>query len=153
MGQTLETVADSWARSPGGSSMSTVWSTPPFLGVWPSAGRSGPTRSAVSRQRPSASERGRGRVMGSDGEAAAKHAPDEIRVGAELVKSADVPGAKSGPLGVAERVTGHVLLGETLLHLVLARDPGEQLVERVGDGDHGCAHTVAQPVIHSATGS
>src|SRR6185295_12831667 len=153
MGQTLETVADSWASSPGGSSMSRVWSTPPFLGVWLSAGAPSPTSRAETRARPSARNRGRGMIMGSYGEPAPEHAPDEIRVGAELVELADVAGAKGGPLGVAERVPGHVLLGEALLHQVLARDPGEQLVERVGDGDHGCTHTVAQPVIHSATGS
>jgi len=63
--------------------------------------------------------------MGSYGEPAPEHAPDEIRVGAELVELADVTGAKGGPLGVGERVPGHVLLGEALLHQVQARDPGE----------------------------
>ena len=47
----------------------------------------------------------------------------------------------------------HLLVGERLLHLVLAGDGGEELVERVGGLDHGCTQAVAQPVIHSATGS
>src|SRR4030095_1579265 len=106
MGQTLETVADSWARSPGGSSMRRVWRTPPFLGVWLSAGAPSPT-SRATRARASASHRGRGMIMGSYGEPAPEHAPDEIRVGAELVELAGVAGAKGGPLGVAECVPGH----------------------------------------------
>jgi len=51
-------------------------------------------------------------------------------------------------------VARDLLVAHALAHLVLPRDVGQQLVERVGDrGSHGWTPTVAQPVIHSSTGS
>src|SRR5262245_29284571 len=53
MGHTLDTVADSWMRSPGGSSISTEFRVPPRLGVWPLLGI---PVSAMARSAPRASD-------------------------------------------------------------------------------------------------
>src|SRR3989338_8587920 len=89
----------------------------------------------------------------SDGEAGPEHPADQVGVGAELVEAHDVARLERPALVLAELVAGEVVVGEALPGLVPARDRGQDPVERVRGPDHGCTQTVAQPVIHSATGS
>ena len=54
----------------------------------------------------------------------------------------------------AQLVTGKLVVAHALPGRVLARESSQELVQSVGRPDvHRCTHTVAQPVIHSGTGS
>src|SRR5207244_13375392 len=89
----------------------------------------------------------------SDREAGPEHPTDQVRIGAEMVEVRDVSRFERRPLGRAEVVTDEVVVGEPLRRRVPAGERGQGLVEGVGGPDAGCTHTVAQPVIHSGTGS
>src|SRR2546425_1253484 len=86
---------------------------------------------------------------GSDTE----HPTDQIRIGAQVVEARDVARLERRSLLVAQVVTHELVVGELVLHRVLTGQRGQDLVEGVRGPDHGCTHTVAQPVIHSGTGS
>src|ERR1051325_1823274 len=111
-----------------------------------------PVRPRASETKCWTAKRARVPEVRLDGEAGTEDAPDEVRVRAELVEARDVAGGERGALVRGHDVAREIVVGEPVLHRVLARDGGEDLVERVGRV-HGCTHTVAQPVIHSATGS
>src|SRR5213593_4185973 len=89
----------------------------------------------------------------SDREAGPEHPADQIRVGAEMVEARDVARFERGALLVAQVVAGEIVVAQRILHDVLAGDRGQDLVEGIRRPAHGCTQTVAQPVIHSATGS
>src|SRR2546425_11149744 len=89
----------------------------------------------------------------SDREAGPEHPADQIRVGAEMVEARDVARLERGALLVVQVVAGEIVVAQRILHDVLAGDRGQDLVEGIRSPAHGCTQTVAQPVIHSATGS
>src|SRR2546429_4409276 len=89
----------------------------------------------------------------SDREAGPEHPADQIRFGAEMVEARDVARFERGALLVVQVVAGEIVVAQRILHDVLAGDRGQDLVEGIRRPAHGCTQTVAQPVIHSATGS
>src|SRR5262245_57903981 len=67
----------------------------------------------------------------SDREAVAEYPADQIGIGSEAVKARDVTRLERGPLLGAQLMAGQLLVGEPLPRRVLARDSGQDLVERV----------------------